>query len=102
VEYEITRKAIERKLPEARPIKLIQRSKEELLMQVEKKNGKIFFRLSEISGTSIVRPIQPIENPEDGDIYVVRFRERTSVDVLRYFGSREDTEVIEKMMYFRA
>lgn len=102
VEYEITRKAIERKLPEARPIKLIQRSKEELLMQVEKKNGKILFRLSEISGTSIVRPIQPIENPEDGDIYVVRFRERTSVDVLRYFGSREDTEVIEKMMYFRA
>lgn len=102
VEYEITRPPQGGKLAEARPLRLIKRSQEELLMRTHLIQGKITYRIIGSLGGLMVRCESNPLAPKDGDMHVVQFRDTKIVQVLRYFGYEKDPHIMEEIIFFRA
>ncbi len=102
VEFVITRPSKNGKLAEVRPVRLLKRSEEELLMEVRIAHGKVLYRIISLFGGGVVRCEVSPPDAKDGDLFIVRYSDSKMVRVLRYFGSEKDLSVMEDIILFRA
>ncbi len=101
VVIEPTRAAKEGKLPEARPTRLLTRSKEPLLAELILLRGsKVFRILPELWGLTI-QIDNPSENTEVGDLYVVEYTWKKEGKILKFFWRKDDPIVKEEILLFR-
>ncbi len=101
VVIEPTREAKEGKLPEARPTRLLTRSKEPLLAECILLRGKKNLRiLPELWGLPI--EISSLsESAETGDLYIVTYTGKKEGKIMRFFWKKSDPAVKEEILLFR-
>jgi VacB/RNase II family 3'-5' exoribonuclease len=113
---EVTRKASDGKLPEARPIRLLRRSDAPLVMELivskskkksrsqsapSKDENHFTYKILDELGGLEVKLEKPITDERAGDLYLVQYISTSTVRIIRFFGNRSDPEVAEKIILFR-
>ena len=53
-------------------------------------------------GGGLVRLTIAPEDPKNGDLYIVRYRDTHTVEIVRYFGSESDPSIMEDVILFRS
>ena len=71
-------------------------------MEVRVAHGKIVYQIMASLGGGLVRLARALEDPKNGDLYIVRYRDTHIVEIIRYFGSERDPSVMEDIILFRS
>lgn len=101
VSYIESRASKDRKMAEAKPLKLIKRSQDEVIIEGHISKKWVKWSLLPVFGNLA---IEVSSNPkiEDGDLYVGIFESARRVRIVRKFWNMSDSSVQEELIFFRS